>query len=579
MNQSKTNSLLQQALGYINNNQLDEAHNALLLADQNSPGNIEVYHLLSVVFGMVGDYQQSEHYCKKAIAINNMAFVVYNNLGSAQKLLGKYSEAEQSFQQVIKLNPNYIDAYVNLANLYIEIEKIEEAKTLVNTASGIDKNNLGLIMATGNLRLKQDNNAEAIKHYQLALSVQPHLTDALINLGQIHEHAGDTEAALKYYYQVLELIPGYDQSIIGIASILEKKGQFDEALTLIEPVIENSQNMKLHIVCARIYSRKEEYSETEKLLLKAKSMVANDQYQQELLFEFGNIYDKQARYDEAFSAYKQANEINRESFDCDKSTRFFDDVKRVYAGELLEQIAESGVHSIQPVFIVGMPRSGTSLVEQILASHSEVYGAGELELIDDILHQLESEHSSTPYPDWVSRLTTSKLNNKADYYIDQISQLSANSTYITNKMPHNFLHLGFIQKLFPKAKIIHCTRNPKDTALSIYFHQFNNNHPYARTLTDLSFYYQQYRDLMSHWQNELKLEMTTVNYETLIANPEQECRKLIDFFNLDWEDACLKFHNNKRVVNTPSYHQVRKPLYNNAVNRHQHYDKYMVDFE
>jgi len=162
--------------------------------------------------------------------------------------------------------------------------------------------------------------------------------------------------------------------------------------------------------------------------------------------------------------------------------------------------------------------------------------------------------------------------------MQKISKLSTDAKYISNKMPHNFLHLGFIQQLFPNAKLIHCTRNPKDTALSIFFHQFNSNHPYASSLSDLYFYYQQYVSLMQHWENELSLQMLTVNYENLINNPEQECKQLIDFFDLQWEDSCLNFHQNKRLVNTPSYHQVKQPFYKGAINRHQYYLKHLDDF-
>ena len=377
----------------------------------------------------------------------------------------------------------------------------------------------------------------------------------------------------------MDIIPGYEPSILGIASILEKQSKFKEALETVSPFIEQSQNIRLHIITARIYSRLSDYKKSEQILLNAKNMHAIDQYKQELLYELGNVLDKQQKYDEAFSAYQQANEINKETFDRKVITRSFDSLIQTYKKDSFTQLASSDNEDNTPVFIVGMPRSGTSLVEQILASHSQFFGAGELEYIDDIIYELATDKGTTEYSQWIETVPASMLRDKARQYIDNIRKLSSDAKYISNKMPHNFLHLGLIQQLFPNARIIHCTRTPQDTALSIYFHQFNKNHPYASDLDDLYFYYQQYEKLMTHWQENLTLPILTINYEELINNPEQKSKQLIDFMGLEWQEDCLNFHKNKRMVNTPSYHQVRQPLYKTAVNRHQHYKKYLTSFQ
>jgi len=579
MNQNNIKTDLQQALNLINHGQLEDALNLLFQIDQTSPGSIDVYHLLSVVFGMSADYEKSELYCKKALEINNKVVIIINNLGTAQKLQGKYDDAIVSFQSAINIQKDYIDPYVNLANLYLEIEETDKAELLINNAMDIDSNSLALNLALGNLRLKQDNNQDAINIYENILYSQPQNTDAIINLGQIHEHLGNTDKALEFYYDALDILPGYDQSIIGITSILEKQGRFEEALKLISPVIEKSNNMKLHIIYARNYSRLKDYSKAEEILLNAKDMLAIGQYKQELLYELGDVRDKLQRYDDAFSAYTQANLINKIEFNRQATQQSFSDIKSVYTANNLENLVSSGNSSELPVFIIGMPRSGTSLVEKILDSHSQVYGAGELEFIDDIIFELKPDNDNLQYSNWIHDISSSKLQEKAAGYIKNLKQLSPDASYISNKMPHNFIHLGFIQQLFPNAKIIHCTREPKDTALSIFFHQFNNNHPYASDLTDLYFYYMQYTDLMNHWQNELNLSLFTINYENLINNPQNECKLLLDFCDLQWEDSCLNFHENKRLINTPSYHQVRQPLYKSAVHRHQHYKKHLTDFQ
>ena len=579
MIQNNPQSLIQQAIQLLNQNRLDDAHKTLMQADQAAPNNIDIYHLLSILFGMTANYEQSEIYCKKALAINNNVAVVHNNLGSAQKLQGKYDAAEDSFRNAINIQKDHIDAYNNLTNLYLETERIDDAEATINTAKQIDSSNPGLKLAIANLHLKKENNIAAISAYENVLETQPQNTDAIINLAQIYEHTGENEKALSFYSKALELIPGYEHSLTGIASILEKQGEYEEALSIIEPALEHSLNIKLHTIAGRLQSRLKDYSKAEMILANARDMVAIDQHRQELLFELGDALDKQARYDEAFAVYTQANRINHLPFDRDDSQAYFNNIKNVYCNDTQRNLPASGNTSEQPVFIIGMPRSGTSLVEQILSSHSQVYGAGELDDIDNILYQLDEENTGNTYPLWADKLTPEQLKEKAASYLDRINLLSENTRYVSNKMPHNFLNLGFIRQLFPKARFIHCTRDAKDTALSIFFHQFNRNHPYACDLDDLAFYYQQYRDLMAHWEQVPGIDFFTINYEDLVNDQEQECRNLIGFLDLEWEDNCLNFHQSTRLVNTPSYHQVKQPLYKTAVNRHLNYSAHLKKFE
>ncbi len=579
MNPTTSQNILQQAINHINHNQLDKAYQLLLQADKQTPNNIEVYHLLSVVFGMSEDYAQSEIYCKKALKLNGTATLVYNNMGTAQKLQGKYNEAIDSFLACIRINKNYIDPYINLSNLYLEIEKLQEAEALMNTAMQLDSSNLNVNLALANLYLKQENYADAKDLYENIIASQPQNIDALINLGQVYEHLGDTEKALHYYHSILNISPNYEASILGIASIFEKQAKLKDALEIIEPFIEHSKNMRLHIIAARINSRLKNYKKAEEILLNAKEFPAINQYQQELLYELGNSLDKQEKYDDAFSAYEKANLINRDNFNREENKKYFESLQHTYKKDTLNLLPHSKNNDETPVFIVGMPRSGTSLVEQILASHSQFFGGGELEYIDDIIYQLAEDKNSNEYSQWIESIPSTLLHEKSLQYIRNIQELSSGEKYISNKMPHNFLHLGLIQQLFPNAKIIHCTREPSDTALSIFFHQFNKNHPYASDLSDLAFYYQQYEKLMNHWVQNLNLDILSISYEDLINDPEHKCRQLIDFFGLDWEDNCLNFHTNKRLVNTPSYHQVRQPLYKSSINRHLHYSQYLSRFK
>jgi len=205
-----------------------------------------------------------------------------------------------------------------------------------------------------------------------------------------------------------------------------------------------------------------------------------------------------------------------------------------------------------------------------------VYGAGELRDINYIVGRLtEILKSDAPYPWCLDRLNTSLLTQLANKHLDVIAELSDNALYVTDKMPVNFMHLGFIDLLFPNAHVIHCQRDPLDTCLSCYFQSFSGEHPYAYSLSDLGKYYRLYHKLMNHWKKVLRIPVYELSYENLVQNQEQETRKLLTFCGIEWNDACLDFHNTRRTVSTASYDQVRKPMYTKSIGRWRQYEQHL----
>ena len=280
-----------------------------------------------------------------------------------------------------------------------------------------------------------------------------------------------------------------------------------------------------------------------------------------LLFELGHLYDHLGAYDTAFARFQTANRLRRPAFD------------RAGFARLIEGLIAAGSDGVQatnrstvPVFIVGMPRSGTSLVEQILASHPAVFGAGELNDLPRLVAEI-----SPGYPGGLTELTAADLDRSAERHLARLASLGHGAERVTDKLPGNFLHLGIIARLFPGARIVHCLRDPLDTCLSCYFHDFGGIHPYAYDLGDLGFAYRQYECLMDHWRSTLPLPILEVRYEDLIADQEGMSRALVAFVGLDWRDECLQFHRTPRLVHTASYDQVRRPLYTSSVGRARHY--------
>jgi len=229
-----------------------------------------------------------------------------------------------------------------------------------------------------------------------------------------------------------------------------------------------------------------------------------------------------------------------------------------------------------PVFIVGMPRSGTTLVEQILASHPLVYGAGELEAISEIYLGMQRRFGmARPYPYCMAEITRKQLDAMAQAHLDRLGGMSRGMARVTDKMPHNFLSLGLIDLLFPGARVIHCKRDPLDNCVAIFTQYFNEAHAYATNLADLGYYYRLYERLMHHWAETVEIPVLDLHYEELVAEPERHIRELIAFCDLSWDERCLRFHETKREVGTFSYDQVRRPIYKTSAGRWRNYAPYL----
>lgn len=303
-----------------------------------------------------------------------------------------------------------------------------------------------------------------------------------------------------------------------------------------------------------------------------------------LYFAIGNLFDKQGRWTEAFSNYESGNQLRKEIearrgvvFDPEAHRHEVDQIIRFFTKDYFTRVASHGVDSELPVFIVGMPRSGTTLAEQILASHSKVFGAGELQNIPLLIHRLGQRLRSRPfiYPQSLQAFNAHITSAVAADYLKELRRLDANAARIVDKMPFNFLHLGLIATLFPKARIIHCRRDPIDTCLSCYFQNFGNPAPFTLDLRHLGLYFREYERLMAHWAAVLPMPIFDLRYENLIDDQETVSRELIAFCGLEWEPQCLRFHETNRPVRTASVAQVKQPVYRRSIGRWQRYEAHL----
>jgi hypothetical protein len=302
-----------------------------------------------------------------------------------------------------------------------------------------------------------------------------------------------------------------------------------------------------------------------------------------LNFALAQILDKSGSYDEAFAHCRRANELRQEIdrrcghvYDPAEQSRYADRQIATFTPAYFERVRSFGSDSELPVFVVGMPRSGTTLAEQIIASHPRAHGAGELRDIGRMVGTLPQRLGGADnYPECLARLDEATARALAEEYLQRLRQLGGEAVRVVDKFPTNFLYLGLIATLFPRARVVHCRRDPIDTCLSCYFQNFADPLPFKLDLGHLGHYYCEYERLMAHWTRVLPVPVFELRYEELTADQEAVSRRLVEFCGLEWDERCLRFHEARRPVQTASALQVRRPLYRSSVGRWKRYESHL----
>jgi tetratricopeptide (TPR) repeat protein len=296
-----------------------------------------------------------------------------------------------------------------------------------------------------------------------------------------------------------------------------------------------------------------------------------EKHRTQIHFNLGRLYDKHGKYAQAFAHYRAGNQLMPATFDARAWQERITNLIDIFSHDALVRAPRADNRSERPIFIVGMPRSGTTLVEQILSMYPEVAAAGELADISLLADQLQELLEHTSSANDLTRLSRGQYDSLAQRYLDLLGGRFPNALRVTDKMPQNFLHLGWIALLFPGARVIHCVRDPLDACLSCYFQMFTGDHPYAYDLANLGAYYRQYQRLMDHWRAILDIPIFELRYEDLVREPEKLGRAMVEFCGFKWDPRCLEFYKSERSVATASFQQVRQPIYSSSLGRWQHY--------
>ena len=492
----------------------------------------------------------------------------------------------QNFEQVIiktkvliKKFPEQLVLYNILALSLSNVGKNEEGLKILNNALRYNNNNIFIFNNLGLLNSNLNNYKLARDYFEKALSINENFVDALVNLANLFLKENKTDLAEINYLKALEITKDNQQLEIinnALGLFYQQVGKFEKSLNYFKIV--NKINPMNTAVDKSISSTHKYIDKNDEHLLSMRTKLAkiNDKNKlKNLYFALGKAYEDLKDYDNSFHYLKLANDIvkNYIKYNIEKDRKLFNKIKTLFKDY-------KGNIKIEPkkkfIFIVGMPRSGTTLTEHIISSHKDVYGAGELPFLEKIIkeHILIDNNFNENH---ISKIKMDTLKKIQSEFIKNTDILNYEEEVLVDKAPLNFRWIGFIKILFPNSKIIHCNREAMDTCFSNYKNSFGvKSLEFSYTLEDLATYHNMYKDLMNFWNNVFCNEIYNIHYEKLVVNQEAETKKLLDFCNLDWDKNCLLPHKNKKRVATASLEQVRNPIYKSSLKKWENYSKHLT---
>ena len=526
----------------------DEAithYEAVLEKDHN---NYAALNGLGLAYRDLGDRIAALDYLEKAVykAPRNPDFRFNFGVTLLQHQL--YTWAVEQFIEAINLRPEWLEAIVLLAETLQEQRRFDEALECYQRAIALRSDSLELIERRAYVYIDMNDDHRAIIDFNNVLEKNPKRTLALMGLGLAHMDFGRSKDAALSFERLIEIYPEYDAAYLALAQT-KRFTTGDPLINKLKKIEQQSNNSEDLTICVN--------------------------------FALGKIFNDCKDWEQAFLHYAKGNAKRKQQLEYQPHLLedHVDSLIKFFNRDFFDQHQSLAVQSTLPVVIVGMPRSGTTLTEQIISSHPSAIGAGEVSFWNRSPTAMPYlADTDSPYPECLVKLIPEAARAVVNKYLMTLNNIVGVKEVplrITDKMPHNFLNIGLIALLMPEVPIIHVKRNVMDNCLSIFFQNFKKGHNYAYDLSDIGHQYKQYEKLMAHWHNVLPGKIMDINYEDTVNDPEYWSRKLIDHVGLEWDEACLAPHKLERSVKTASHWQVRQPIYKTSVKRWKHYEKYL----
>ncbi len=489
----------------------------------------------------VGKFDEVIRDTKLLLKKHNDQQILYNILSLTYQAKGENAKAIDLLTKAIKKSPTNIFFLNNIGISYYNLKNYSEAEYYFKRALDIEPKHINALNNLANLKNDLNLIDEAKELYKKSIELNDNLLEPHHNLASLFQSTGELEKAVYHYEKVLGINPKFTKADRGISMMTK-------------------------------------YSSTNKHFLEMKKKLVeanlNDFEKIDLHFALGKAYDDIKDYKNSFSNIEIANLLKKKitKYNINNDINLFNSIKNFFSKD---QLVKFPSNKKKIIFILGMPRSGTSLTEQIISSHRNVYGGGELYYFTKFFFEKLKRENQFLMNEKLAQDFNNELIKFQKEYLDNISSIDNSEKVFTDKAPLNFRWIGFIITLFPNSKIIHCKRNSVENCWSIYKNNFDGNIDFSNNLTDLGSFYNLYTDLMSYWNEKFKDKIYNLKYENLVNNPEIETKSLIDFCGLDWDPKCLEFYKNKKTIKTVSFAQARKPIYRSSINISDKYSIYL----
>jgi len=583
-----------------------------------APKFLQAHENLAQAWTQLGDLNKAEVCFKKCLELDASNFSNWKALGDVLSDQGKDEEADKAYKNAISTDKKYLD--LQKAMSQVQKGNLGEAEKIYREILSDDPNNVDALRLLALLASRTGAVDQAINMLENCTKIAPDYALAWENLAKMYRQKDDPDSLQKAAFcfrKATELRPNWAEGWAGLGTMQTRSSQHEEGIESYKKSIELKANQpRVHLSLGHVYKTTgnqeacissyneaisfdnnfgeaywslanlktykfsgEEISSMEK---KIELTEVPEREKVHFLFSLGKAFEDMGNYDESFEYYKRGNDLNRgrTTYDPKAIEALSERLKQFFTEERFHENKDFGDNSSAPIFIVGLPRSGSTLIEQILASHSKIEGTMELPNIMNIARKLgNSTKDRTAYPEVIENLQGSDLNDLGKLFIDDTQFLRTGKQYFIDKMPNNFSHIGLIKLILPNAKVIDARRNPMDTCFSCFKQLFARGQAFTYDLSEIARYYVNYVNLMDHWDKVLPGYVFKVQHEDLINNQEGVTRDLIDFCEVDFESSTLEFYKTKRAVKTASSEQVRQPINTKGVNQWKNYEAHLKDLK